>query len=61
MNRRDALIRAHVVTGLIIRSYLDNAEELAENEADADKMEVALLELAVRHELAASRMNGTDT
>jgi hypothetical protein len=56
MNKREAMIRAHRVTALLIRSYLDNAESLADDESDADKVEAALLELAVRHESAEERM-----
>jgi len=64
VNRRDAMIRAHKVASLTIRGYLDNADELVEgqneeNQADADKIEAALLELADRHDCALLRMTAS--
>lgn len=59
MNARDAMIRAHTVTALVVRSYLDNAETLADDEADADKIEAALITIADRHDAAVQRMTAT--
>ncbi|MCX4470478.1 hypothetical protein OOK41_09180 [Micromonospora sp. NBC_01655] len=55
MNARDAKREAHQIAALQIRQFLRSADEPhAAEQADHDRIEAALLELAEAHERRAS-------
>jgi hypothetical protein len=60
VNQRQAMIQAHEQVAACIRQHVDSAiEGVADNEADSDKIAVALEELAQRHDRSAQRLSDT--